>query len=237
MNVAELADFFGVMLGFILTIMIFSYIFGDNPLFRLAIHIFIGVASGFALVVVFYNIFWNQLLLPLIERPAQSLMLLPPLLLGLWLLVTKGLSRFSRLGNPVMAFLVGAGVAAAIGGSILGTLLPQIWASGSLLDIQAARQAGQPLGGFLLSGILVLVGTVSTLAYFHFGTRQRPDGTVERGQAMIVLGLVGQGFIAITFGVLFAGVYSAALAALIERMNFIVDRVIIDHLLPLIPVL
>jgi hypothetical protein len=34
---------------------------------------------------------------------------------------------------------------------------------------------------------------------------------------------VGKVFIAIAFGVLFAGVYSAALMALVERLYFIVD--------------
>jgi len=35
--------------------------------------------------------------------------------------------------------------------------------------------------------------------------------------------LIGQSFIAVTFGVLFAGIFSAALVALIERFEFIVN--------------
>ena len=32
--------------GAVLTLMIFSYLLGDNPVFRLALHIFIGVSAA-----------------------------------------------------------------------------------------------------------------------------------------------------------------------------------------------
>jgi predicted membrane protein len=47
-QISQLADPIGAIIGFILTIMVLSYIIGDNALFRLAIHIFIGAASGYA---------------------------------------------------------------------------------------------------------------------------------------------------------------------------------------------
>jgi hypothetical protein len=70
-------------------------------------------------------------------------------------------------------------------------------------------------------GLVMLVGTVTTLVYFHFGAKATPSGP-QRGKLVSVLGRVGQVFIAITFGVLFAGVFVAAMTALIERMNFII---------------
>jgi hypothetical protein len=236
MNLGQIdafSDMIGLVLGFIFTLMIFSYLLGDNPFFRLALHIFVGVASAFALVVVAYNVFWNQLLLPLIEAPLQSLLLLIPLFLGLWLVVTKGLAiRFSRLGNPIMAFLVGVGAAAAVGGAVLGTLFPQVGASANVFDMQAARQSGINPALFMFNGLVLLVGTISTLLYFHFGARPRPNGPPQRNPLIERMALLGQGFIAVTFGVLFAGVYSAALAALIERLDFVVDRIIIENILP-----
>jgi hypothetical protein len=66
----------------------------------------------------------------------------------------------------------------------------------------------------------MLVGTITTLVYFHFGARSTPDGP-QRSKLVIVLGWIGQIFIAITLGVLFAGVFAAAMTALIERLNFI----------------
>ena len=66
----------------------------------------------------------------------------------------------------------------------------------------------------------MLIGTVTTLVYFHFGTRSTPQGP-RRSKLVNILGRSGQVFIAITLGALFAGVFSAALMALIERINFI----------------
>ena len=53
MSLAQLSlpDLAGTILGFFLTLMVFSYVFGDNGLFRAAIYIFVGVASGYAAVV------------------------------------------------------------------------------------------------------------------------------------------------------------------------------------------
>jgi hypothetical protein len=233
MNLAEIADFAGLALGFIFTLMIFSYLLGDNPFFRFATHLFIGVASGFALVVVLYNILWLQLAAPIILQPVQSLYLIPPLLLGFWLLITKS-TRLARFGNPVMGYLVGAAAAAAIGGAVLGTIFPQISASAANFDLQIARQAGLNEIGFIFSGFIILAGMVTTLAYFHFSARPDKEGRPVRHPLIEELARFGRGFIAITFGVLFAGIYAAALAALINRVNFIVDRIIIENLLPLL---
>jgi hypothetical protein len=71
----------------------------------------------------------------------------------------------------------------------------------------------------VFSGVLVLSGVIGTLAYFHFGARQKLDGTVKRNFVVEILTLIGRVYIAITFGVLFAGVYMAALTALIGRMD------------------
>ena len=47
MNLAEmnLPDLVGTLLGFFFTLMVFSYAFGDNALFRATIHIFIRIFS------------------------------------------------------------------------------------------------------------------------------------------------------------------------------------------------
>jgi hypothetical protein len=219
------SDLIGVFLGFTFTILVFSYVVGDNPLFRVVLHIFIGVASGYAAVLIFYNVILYQLVLPLIESGGTAVMLLIPFLLGVWLLVSKLSVRLSRWGSPVMAYLVGVGAAVAIGGAFLGTILPQVRASSALfgLDVQSP-------GGNLAKGVLILLGTVTTLIFFHFGARSTGSQTPRRPPWIEGLAQVGQVFIVITFGATFAGVYSASLAALIDRV-----RSILDLLLPLLP--
>ena len=215
-------DLVGTIIGFIFTLMIFSYVFGDNALFRVALHIFIGVAAGYAAVVAFYNVIWPQMLIPIIfGSQSERLFVLFPLVLG-GLLLFKISTRFNSLGNPAVAYLVGVGVATVIGGAVLGTLFPQILATINLFDMQAPGGADNALWQFI-QGSVIMVGTISTLAYFHFGVRSGTDQNPKRAKWIDVLALIGQVFIAITLGALFAGVYAASLAALIERYKFLGD--------------
>jgi hypothetical protein len=193
--------------------MILSYLIGDNPLFRLAIYIFVGVSAGYAASVAWQNILWPKLFQPLMLGNTQDrMLLLVPLVLGL-LLFAKLSPRSARLGNPAMAFLVGTGAAVAIGGAVLGTIFPQTLATINLFD----TSAGGSLVERLLESSIFLVGTISTLVYFHFGARATVTGP-QRSRLVNGMGWVGKFFIATTFGVLFAGAYAAAITALIERM-------------------
>ena len=219
-----LADFIGGIVGFVLTLCVFSYIFGDNLLFRLAIHIFIGVAAAYAAVMVWYNVIWTQLVLPLLSGQYA---LLIPLLLS-FLLLAKAVPRFSWLGSPVMAYLVGVGAAAAVGGAVFGTLFPQAGASANLFD-HANLLQGTALPDIVLNFInssIILVGTLTTLVYFHFGVRGDDNFTLQRPLLLRGISWVGQAFIAVTFGALFAGVYAAAVTALIERLTFLVEFIV-----------
>jgi len=219
-----LADLVGGIVGFVLTLFIFSYIFGDNLLFRLAIHIFIGVAAAYAAIMIWYNVIWTQLVLPLLSGQVA---LLIPLLLS-FLLLAKAVPRFSGLGNPVMAYLVGVGAAAAVGGAVFGTIFPQAGASINLFDHANLLQGKDALDVTVnfLNNSIILVGTLTTLAYFHFGTRGGGDFTQQRPLLLRLVSWVGQAFIAVTFGALFAGVYAAAVSALIERLSFLVNFIL-----------
>ncbi|MFH1906310.1 MAG: hypothetical protein ABIL11_02840 [Chloroflexota bacterium] len=205
-------DLITASVSFLFTLMVLSYLVGDNPLFRLAIHIFIGVSAGYAAAVA-----WHQVLSPKLIQPLlfggllESILAIVPLLLGA-LLLMKLSPRTAWLGNPAMAFMVGAGAAVAVGGAVLGTLFPQILASINLFDLKTPER--------LFEGSIILIGTLTTLTYFHFGAKATPSGP-QRGRLVDALGGIGQVFIAITFGVLFAGAYAAAMTALIERLNFL----------------
>ncbi len=205
----SVGEFAAATLSFLLTLAVFSYIWRDNPLFRLSLHLFIGVAAGYAGAVALTTVIYPQLITPFFQLGSGVIEILflafPPLVLGL-LLFTKLSARFSWLGNPTMAFLVGVGAAAAIGGAVLGTLFPQTGAAGSRLDLQ---------------GVLVMLGTVATLLYFQFSTRASSDQPTGGNRVLEIVGWGGKLFIMVTFGVVFAGVYAATLTALIERLTFL----------------
>jgi hypothetical protein len=217
------ADWIGSLLGFVLTLAVFSYLIGDNQFFRIVLHLFIGVSAGFAASVVIYNVILPRMIEPLYAggRTEQILALVPIILAGL--LVTKISPRFAHLGNLPMAYLVGVSAAAAIGGAVLGTLIPQTIASMNLLDVRTSQTFDAELGLRLINGIIILVGTIATLAYFQFSRFSAGSDKSQLQTWIEGLGQIGQVFIAITFGFLFAGVFSAALTALIGQVLFLVD--------------
>lgn len=210
-------DLISALVGLLLTLMVFSYLIGDNPLFRVAVYLFIGVASGYAASIVWQSILMPKLFEPLITLNPLSII---PLILCL-LLLAKLSPRISWIGNVSMAVLVGVGAAAAVGGALLGTLMPQAQAAMNGFDVRAAGTVGQAAFRLLEGGVM-LVGTVFTLASFHFSAGRGADGAPQRNRILEGISWVGRIFIAITFGALFAGVYMSALTALIERLNFVI---------------
>ena len=201
--------------AFLLTIMVLSYLIGDNPLFRISIYVFVGVAAGYAGAVAWHQVIWPRLFLPLISGSlGERLLAIIPLFLGA-LLLAKISPRTTRLGNPAMAYLVGVGAAVAIGGGIFGTIFPQTSATIALFAVSQNGVAER-----LFEGSIILIGVVTTLAYFHFSGKGF-QGNLPGNQIIRALRWVGQLFIAITFGALFAGIYAAAMTALVERLTFL----------------
>lgn len=203
------ADFIGGLLGFIFTVALLSYLLGDNPLYRLALHLFIGVSIGYVALVTIYQVILPRMVLPLLAPNSvqQAGVLLVPLVLFAFL-VLKLSPDTSGLGNIGIGFLLGVGIGTAVGGAITGTLLPQVTASW--------RPLGSGMG--LLNGIVILIGTVSALLSFQYLARvNKRTGVVERNLPMQLVTGVGQGFVVVTLAVIYSGLILSALAVLIGR--------------------
>lgn len=223
-------DLIAGIVSFLFTLVIFSYLIGDNPLFRVAIYIFIGVSSGYIAAVAFWQVIWTRLGYPLlfgsISMIEKGLLLVP--FIGSLLIFMNGSPRLAGgLGRMVIAFLAGAGAAVTLAGALRGTLLPQIFGTINAFDMASARAQG---AGFFMEAIsnaaIILAGAVFTLIYFHFGARPKADGSMHRLRIIEMMAWAGRVFIAITLGSIFAGVYAAALTALIERISSLINFVI-----------
>lgn len=210
------ANLIAGVIAFLFTVVVLSYLVGDNPLFRIAIYIFVGVSAGYVAVVAWWQVLWPNLLVPLVTGSStQRIALLVPLLLGAMLLM-KSRPSLTRLGMPAMGLLVGVGAAVAMAGAVSGTLLPQVNATIGAFDARKFTSVES-----FVDAVFILVGLIATLAYFHFTARANPDGSVRRFRAIELAAYAGSLFIAITLGVVFAGIYSAALTAFIERLHFL----------------
>jgi hypothetical protein len=221
-------DLIAGVLSFIFTLLIFSYVLGDNPLFRIAVYIFVGVSSGYIAAVAWWQVIMPRLVYPLMSAIASGnlldlgLILVP--LLGAFLILLKASPQLADMGRIVMAFLVGVGAAVTIAGALIGTLIPQVMGTINVFDMTPV--AGKDISFFIeaiTNAVIILTGTVLTLAYFHFGARQKADGSMRRLGLIEALAWGGRVFIGIALGAVFAGVYAAALTALIERISSLIN--------------
>jgi len=218
-------------LSFFFTLLILSYLLGDNPAFRLAIHAFVGVSTGYIVVVILKQVIADKLFPIFVSTSIPERVLLAiPFILGI-LLLGKTSERFEWLGRPVVALLVGIGTASTIAGAILGTLIPQILAISGLFGMGGSLTFGSFAGTFITAGF-VLIGTITTLVYFQFSVFGKNKTAGKRGWLLNIIALTGQGFISITLGAIFAGVLISSLTALVDRAQSMV--LFIDHLLSLI---
>ena len=211
-----LTELIWTIVGFFLTLSILSYIFGDNVLFRFASYLLIGVSAGYLTVIIFYKVLIPKIVAPFSSgNSLQKVLVIVPIVLGS-LLLFKLSPRFARLGNVSMGYLVGAGAAVLIGGVLFGTLFPQTGAA-----INAFRISGNAIapGIQILGAAILLIGTITSLAYFQFGIRGKNKELPKRSKLSELISRIGQIFIAITLGGLFTGALLAALTALVERLS------------------
>lgn len=208
-------------IGFLFTVMILSYLVGDNPLFKIAVYLFVGVASGYAAAIVIWQVLVPKLFLPtwnIVQTGAydRAIMLVVPWL-GVAFILMKISPRLAGTARITMAYLVGVGAAVTLVGALTGTIIPQVEATMNFFDGAIAKPAAEMIET-AVSGGVILAGTITSLAYFHFGARQKADGSTQRSGIANLLAWVGRVFIGSALGAIFAGVYAAALTALIERI-------------------
>lgn len=199
----------GILIGFILTLFIYSYLVGDNPLYRVAIHVLVGVSAAYAALIVF-----KQVLIPVFEQITRdpvspdSLYWLLPILLGLSMLI-RWVPGASWLNSGTLALMIGVGAAVALIGAISGTLWPQI----------AVFDSDKPT-----RGLAVALLTVCTLFVFQFTGRLDDKQKWVRPTWQRGLSFVGQAVITITFGALFTAAFSTSLILLVDRVDYYVNQ-------------
>jgi hypothetical protein len=220
----EKLDLIAGWASLVLTLLIFSYLLGDNVLYRIAVHILVGVAAGYAVVVAFESalIPWldDTLLAETGDRSDATMTALRvlgtvPFLFGA-LLLFKISPRLAPVGNLGLVFVIGVGTAVAVVGAVAGTVVPLV------------KEAGESVGDDALDGGVILVGVITTLVYFQYLAVER-GGKIQRPRPLRALGAIGQFFVTLTLGALYAGAILTSLAVFSDvidkQLRFILDRV------------
>ncbi len=188
----------------LLTLIIFSFLYKDNPFYKMAESLLIGVSIGYVLVITWSNTLMDMLFEPLFSNAELSLII--PLFLGLFML-----GRFSdktvALSRIPIAVMIGSGAGIAIPTMLYNRTIKQLTASVMPIFTES--------GGLNISGIVVIVGLLSTLAYFYFSREHKGKfGAFAK---------LGTYFLMIFFGTTFGYTVMSRMSTFIGRMEFLLS--------------
>lgn len=216
----DLARTAGIWVAALLTLAVLSYILGDNPLFRVAQYLFVGVAAGYAASLAWTGVLWPRLQLLLLD-PAMYWHYGVFFVLGL-LLLARGSRYVATLASLPLGVLFGTGAALALGGTLTGSLVPQVRAT--IVSVSPADYGEGLIGwAYAADAVLLIVGTISVLAAFHFSAGGRGFvGAVWR-RALVLFGGLGRALMMVTFGALLAGALLSFFSVLNSRLAFLLN--------------
>ena len=193
----------GATIAAFFTLAALSFLYRDNKIYKLAEHIFVGLAAGYYLAIEFHQVFRPNLWDPL-AREGRLVMLVP---LGLtFLLFTRLIPRIASLSRIPMAILIGAYAGLAAIGFAQGDLLPQIGANMVPLWTGSLATSAQ--------NWILLVGLVASLFYFFFSVEHR--GTPG------VVAKIGIYFLMVSFGASYGFTVMSRISLLLERLTFLI---------------
>ena len=189
---------FGIWLGALLTLCIYSFLYKDNPLYKFAEHVYVGISAGYFVAQEYYNVVYPNLYTPLVHDFGHKFYLLIPGLLGL--LVFFAFSRkLNWLLRYPLSFVVGMGAGLTITAMLSADVMAQVQAT------------ALPLNS--VNNILLIVGVLSTLVYFFFSAEHKG---VLGGTATL-----GVWYLMVAFGAAFGYTVMARISLLIGRMQFL----------------
>jgi hypothetical protein len=190
-----------------LTIFLFSFLYKDNPFFKIAEHLYLGAGMGWWFQVSLYNV-W----IPKIWEPLKGgdFVILIPAVLGLSL-VAQFFPKISWLSRYGYTFLMGygAGLAIPVGIStdfikqIGGTISPIFKTGTDVFSIQAVWTS--------FNIFLIAFGLVCVLSYFFF--------SIEHKGAIKKVSNIGVYFLMLYFGAAFGNTVMGRFSLLYGRFD------------------
>lgn len=210
----------GVWIAAFLTLCILSFLYQDNPFYKFAEHLFVGVSAAYWMVMGV----WTTLIPNLIARLFPSLVkgILPemankppqwrfliPLVLGL-LLLTRLLPKGGWLSRWALAFIIGTTAGLNFIRYLQSDFIAQV--RSTLISLVAAGSQGISWGG-TFSNLILIGGVFCGLIYFFFSK--------EHKGAFGGASKVGIWLLMITFGAQFGYTVMGRIALLVGRMQFL----------------
>jgi len=225
------ADYAAIQVGALLTFGIVSFLYKDNPFYKLCESIFVGLSAGYWFVV----LFWENLVPKLYDNLKHALaepttatgslsiewLYLFALLLGI-LMLLRLVPKLGWLSRWPLSFVVGATAGLYFITYLQSNALRQLQATLvpilNFTDMASGKGPTSTLNAFFkqyLGNAVILVGTVSGLFYFYFSKEHK--GWFGRSAR------VGIYFLMITFGASFGYTVMSRMSLLIGRIDFLIS--------------
>lgn len=192
----------GAWLATGLTIALFSFLYKDNPFFKIAEHLYLGAGMGWLFQVSVFSVWGPKIWTPISNG---DLMVLVPSILGLSLM-TQFIPKISWISRYGFTFLMGYGAGLAIPASLATDFMNQIMGT---LQPLAGVSSMTPLA--IVNSLIVAVGLVCVLFYFFF--------SVEHQGHFKKVSNIGVYFLMIYFGASFGNTVMARFSLLYGRFD------------------
>ncbi len=208
---------FGAWVATGLTLFILTFLYQDNPLFKLAEHLYVGVSVGYAIVKTYDTVVIRLIYEPMVKQGDWSLLV--PLTIGA-LMLTRYVPKAAWMSRIAFAFVVGVGSGLAIPRVISSYILKQI--EDTVRPLVSLATDGNATFTYSvldpasnLNAIVLLLGVVSVLFYFFFSVEHTGPG-----KAVARTGII---FLMIAFGAAFGYTVMARMSLLIGRLTDLIE--------------
>jgi hypothetical protein len=197
----------GIWTAAIFTLAVYSFLYKENPLYRLGEHLVVGISLGYFIVVTYTQVLKPRLIDPVVTD--NQYILIVPALLGL-LYITRFFPRIAWLSRYPMAFVMGTGMGFGFPRSMQSMVLKQLQAT-----ILPLYEAGMP-AEVVIGNVVLVLGTLAALIYFFFSKPHKGlfFGTGSR---------IGIWVIMIGFGATFGFTVMGRISLLIGRIQFLLN--------------
>jgi hypothetical protein len=212
----------GIWVGALLTLCIFSFLYRDNPLYKFAEHLFVGISAGYYIVLNWWTVIYANLVVPLaaafggrlpggpmhVQEGDYRALLVIPALLGALLFTRLGGDRIAWLSRWSLAVIIGVYAGLKTTGFAQSDLAAQVAAS-----LQKLWFPGDPLATF--NAIVFTVGLVASLLFFFYSREHKGIlGAWSR---------LGIAFLMISFGAGYGYTVMSRVSLLIGRFQYLLE--------------
>ena len=197
----------GIWVSALCVIGIFSFIWKENPYYRLLEHLFVGLASGQA-VAAAYGVIMNSAVKPITKG---SVALIIPVVLGLMLYLRyfKQLAWLSKISTSLLLGIgLGAGTAASIASDVVAQTKANII----------------PIKDF--TSFVLVFAFITTLSYFFFTLFVDKKKESTMGKVSGYMSMAGRWSMMIFFGAQVGNVTAGRLSMVINKFQFILADVL-----------